>query len=175
MRGSVFGTYISHVYVYAGGNTRSAAELAMSLLFSLVREMPQAMDSLKAGKWERKKFSGTELKGKQIGVIGTGAIGREVCRWCNVFGMKVVGYDPNITREQAEELGIELANSLDDLYSTSDIISVHVPGDGTKGMIGEKEMDQMKKGVLLVNAARGGVIDEQALYKKLEEGKTLVF
>ena len=112
---------------FTGGNTRSAAELAMSLLFSLVRQMPEAMASLKAGKWERKKFSGSELKGKQIGVIGTGAIGREVCRWCKVFGMRVVGYDPQLTQEDANELGIEVASSLDALYSSSDIISVHVP------------------------------------------------
>jgi D-3-phosphoglycerate dehydrogenase len=154
-----------------GGNTISTAEHTLSLLFALARNIPQAHASVVGGKWERKKFVGVELDGKTIGVIGLGKVGREVAKRCLALGMKVVGYDPILSSEVAMKMGVDLL-SLDDVYRRSDFLTVHVPlTPETKGMIGEREIGQCKPGVRIINCARGGIVDEDALLKGLESGR----
>jgi D-3-phosphoglycerate dehydrogenase len=154
-----------------GGNTVSTAEHTLSLLFALARNIPQAHASVVSGKWERKKFVGVELDGKTIGVIGLGKVGREVAKRCLALGMKVVGYDPILSSEVAMKMGVDLL-SLDDVYRRSDFLTVHVPlTPETKGMIGEREIGQCKLGVRIINCARGGIVDEDALLKGLESGR----
>ncbi|MEI8010994.1 MAG: phosphoglycerate dehydrogenase [Candidatus Omnitrophota bacterium] len=150
-----------------GGNTTSTAEHAFSLIMALARNIPQAHGSMKAGKWERGKFQGVELYGKTLGVIGLGRIGSTVAKFAQGFGMSIKAYDPFLSAEMAAKRGIVMA-SLEDLFKNSDFITVHVPKtDETKGMIGEKEINLMKKTVRLVNCARGGIIDEAALVQSL--------
>ena len=152
------------------GNTISAAELTFALLLSLVRRVPAADRSMRAGEWDRKSFAGTELFGKTLGLIGAGRIGSEVAKRARAFGMRVVTSDPYLTPERAEALEIELS-TLPDLLRRADIVSLHVPlTDSTAGMIGAAELALMRKGAYLVNAARGGVIDEQALVEALRTG-----
>jgi D-3-phosphoglycerate dehydrogenase len=154
-----------------GGNTVSTAEHTLSLLFALARNIPQAHASVVSGKWERKKFVGVELDGKTIGIIGLGKVGREVAKRCLALGMKVVGYDPILSRDVAMKVGVELAG-LDEVYARSDFLTVHVPlTPETKGMIGEAEIKQCKPGVRIINCARGGIVDEDALLKGLESGR----
>jgi len=154
-----------------GGNTVSTAEHTMSLLLSLSRNIPQANESLKQGKWNRKQFVGTELLGKTIGIIGLGKVGREVAVRCQAFGMATIGFDPLLSSEVAAKSNIELV-ALAELFQRSDFISVHTPlNDETKGLIGRKEIDLCKPGVRIINCARGGIVDEDALYYGLESGK----
>ncbi|MBI3004231.1 MAG: phosphoglycerate dehydrogenase [Ignavibacteriales bacterium] len=154
-----------------GGNTVSTAEHTMSLLLSLSRNIPQANDSLKNGKWDRKKFTGTELQGKTIGVIGLGKVGREVASRCQAFGMSTIGFDPLLSAEVAGKAHIELV-SLKEVFQRSDFISVHTPlNDDTRGLLGDKEIAECKTGVRIVNCARGGIVDEDALLRGLESGK----
>jgi len=142
-----------------GGNTISAAEQTMSLLLSLARNIPQANASIKKGEWERKKFMGVELYEKTLGIIGLGRIGTEVAKRSLSFGMKVVAYDPYLTVDRARQLDIEL-------------ITTHIPlTDDTKHLISDKEIKQMKKGVRIINVARGGIMDEKALLRGIEDGK----
>jgi len=153
-----------------GGNTVSAAEHTLSLLFALARNIPQAHASVLGGKWEREKFIGVELYGKTVGIIGLGKVGREVAKRCHALGMKVVGYDPLLSSDVAMKLHVELL-PLDDVYRRSDFLTVHVPlTPETKGMIGEKEIKLCKVGVRIINCARGGIVDEDALLKGLESG-----
>ncbi len=153
-----------------GGNTISAAEHTLSLLFALARNIPQAHMSVVSGKWEREKYVGVELLGKTVGVIGLGKVGREVARRCVALGMKAIGYDPILSRDIAMKLGIELL-PLDEVYRRSDFLTVHVPlTSETRGMVGEREIDLCKAGVRIINCARGGIIDEDALLKGLESG-----
>jgi D-3-phosphoglycerate dehydrogenase len=153
------------------GNTISAAEHALALLLSLVRRIPAADRSMKAGEWDRKSFSGTELMGKTLGLIGVGRIGGEVARRARAFGMRIVAHDPYLAEERAKALEVE-RTTLDDLLERADVISLHVPlTDATTGMIGERELSRVKKDAVLVNAARGGVVDEDALYRVLAEGR----
>ncbi len=150
-----------------GGNTTSTAEHAFSLIMALARNIPQAHSSMKAGKWERGKFQGVELYGKTLGVIGLGRIGSTVAKFAQGFGMSIKAYDPFLSAEMAAKRGIVMA-TLEDLFRNSDFITVHVPKtDETKGMIGEKEINMMKKTVRLVNCARGGIIEEAALVQAL--------
>lgn len=152
------------------GNTISAAELAFALLLSLVRRVPAADHSMRAGQWDRKSFSGTELFGKTLGLIGAGRIGSEVAKRARAFGMRVLTFDPYLTPERAEALEMELA-SLNDVLTRADFVSLHVPlTDSTAGMIGVAEIGMMRKGAYIVNAARGGVIDEAALVEALRSG-----
>jgi D-3-phosphoglycerate dehydrogenase / 2-oxoglutarate reductase len=152
------------------GNTISAAELAFALMLSCVRRIPQADRSMKAGEWDRKTFTGSELYGKTLGLVGAGRIGGEVARRARVFGMRVVAYDPYLAADRAETLEIELC-TLDDVLARADIISLHVPlTDGTAGLIGAAELARMKRGAFVVNAARGGVLDEAALADALRSG-----
>lgn len=153
------------------GNTISTAEHTMSMLLALSRNIPLADLSLKSGEWKRSKFMGVELYGKTLGIIGLGRIGAEVSKRAISFGMKIIAYDPFLSREIAKALGIELVE-LKELFKRSDYISVHAPlTDETRHIISDKELALMKNGVRLINCARGGIIDEKALLKALEAGK----
>jgi len=154
-----------------GGNTVSTAEHTVGMMLALSRNIPQADRSVKEGKWERKKYTGVELSGKTLGVIGLGRIGSYVAQLALAFNMKVLAYDPFISQEKAKRIGVELVE-LDELYQNSDYITLHVPkSEETKGMISKSEFDRMKDGVRIINCARGGLIDEQALYEALRSGK----
>jgi D-3-phosphoglycerate dehydrogenase len=145
------------------GNTISAAEHTMALMLSLARHIPRANACLKGGVWERGKFLGTELRGKTLGVVGLGNIGSEVAKRARGFEMKVIGYDPFVSVERSKNIQIELA-SLERIYKEADFITLHVPLTAqTKNMIGAKELAMMKPTARIINAARGGLIDEEAL------------
>lgn len=151
-----------------GGNTTATAEQTMSLILALSRNIPQAHASMKAGKWDRSKFSGIELYGKVLGVIGLGRIGSTVAKFARAFGMRVIAYDPFLSLEASAQKEVEPV-SLEDLYKTADFITVHVPKTAdTKSLIGDKEIAMMKPTVRLINCARGGIIDEGSLVKALE-------
>jgi D-3-phosphoglycerate dehydrogenase len=153
-----------------GGNTVSTAEHTFSMLLALSRNIPQANQTLKAGVWEKKKFKGVEVFGKTIGIIGLGKIGREVAIRAQGFGMQVVGYDPFLSTEAAAQGQIKLVE-LDALVRQSDYITVHTPmTDQTKHMLGVNEFNKMKKGVRILNCARGGIVDEQALAAAITDG-----
>lgn len=155
----------------AAGNTISTAEHTMSLLLSLARLIPQANKSLQSGKWERKKFLGTELLNKTIGIIGLGRIGREVATRCQSFGMHIIGYDPVMNLDVAKKINIELV-SLDEIYNRADFISVHVPiNDETKNLLNDETFAKCKNGVRVINCARGGIINEEALLRALDNNK----
>ncbi len=150
------------------GNTTSTAEHTMSMIMALSRNIPQAVASVKAGKWERAKFTGVELYGKTLGIIGLGRIGSTVAKMAQGFGMTIIGYDPFLPAEIARKNGIE-AVSLEVIYKTADYITVHIPKtDETTGMIADKEIALMKPTVRLVNCARGGIINEQSLLNALK-------
>src|SRR5262245_25804294 len=152
------------------GNTITTAEHTIALLISLARSIPQANSSLKAGKWERKKFIGVELQGKTLGIIGLGRIGRVVASRARALGMQIVAYDPFIAPEQARDLEIELA-PLDDVYARADFLTVHTPLTAeTRGLIDREVFVKMKPGARLINCARGGLVDEDALYEALTSG-----
>lgn len=154
-----------------GGNTISTAEHTCSLLLSMSRNIPQAFISLKSGKWDRKKFTGVELFGKTLGVVGLGRIGMEVTKRMQAFGMHVLAYDPYVTKERGDQLGVKIVE-LKEIFTQADYITVHVPlTKETKALIGEEEMKIMKKNVRLINCARGGIIEEKALYENLKSGK----
>jgi D-3-phosphoglycerate dehydrogenase len=153
------------------GNAVTTAEHALCLLMAVARRIPYADATMKAGKWEKNKLSGRELTGKTLGVIGLGNIGRIVADRAKGLRMNVVAYDPVVTAERASELGVELV-TLDELFARSDAITAHVPlNDQTRGVVNDASIAKMKDGVLLVNAARGGVYDEAALLRGLESGK----
>jgi D-3-phosphoglycerate dehydrogenase len=152
------------------GNTTSAAELAFALLLALARRVPMADRSMKDGLWDRKILGGIELYGKTLGLVGAGRIGAAVARRAKAFGMKVVAYDPYLTAERAESLDIELG-TLDGVLERADVISLHVPlTDATRNLLGAPQLRKMKPNAFLVNAARGGVVDEVALHRALTEG-----
>ncbi|MGH7907788.1 MAG: phosphoglycerate dehydrogenase, partial [Candidatus Binataceae bacterium] len=149
----------------------TTAEHAISMMMALTRHIPAANASVKAGRWERGKFTGTEVCNKTLGVIGLGNIGRIVAGRALGLKMKVIGFDPILTAEAAAKIGVELA-SLEELFSRSDFITVHTPLTGdTLGMIDRPAFARMKKGVRIINCARGGIVDEDALYEALAEGK----
>jgi D-3-phosphoglycerate dehydrogenase / 2-oxoglutarate reductase len=153
------------------GNTISAAELAFALILSCVRRIPAADRSMKAGEWDRKTFTGSELYGKTLGLVGAGRIGGEVARRARAFGMRVLAHDPYLAPDRAESLEIELCG-LEDVLRRSDVISLHVPlTETTAGMIGAEQIARMKPGAVVINAARGGVIDEADLAAALENGQ----
>jgi len=153
------------------GNTTSTAEHAMSLILALSRNIPQAYLSLKSGKWERSKFTGVELYGKTLGIIGLGRIGSSVAKMAKSFNMKIVVFDPFISMDIASKLEVEMVN-MKELLSCSDYISIHTPKNvKTKHLISNKEFSLMKKNVRLINCARGGIIDEKALVKALQSKK----
>jgi D-3-phosphoglycerate dehydrogenase len=154
-----------------GGNTISTAEHTMSMILALSRNIPQANASTKKGEWKRSKFMGVELYGKSLGIVGFGRIGSEVAKRAISFGMNVLAFDPFLSREVAEGLGVEVVE-LKDLLQNADYITVHTPlTEETRHMISGKEFALMKKGARLVNCARGGIIDEAALVEAIKEGK----
>lgn len=152
------------------GNTIAATEQTFALLLALARRIPDAVASLRAGRWDRQAFVGTELRGKTLGVVGLGRIGQEVSRRAQAFGMSVCGYDPFLPAERAEAMGIRFL-SVAGVVAACDVLTVHTPlTRETRGMIGEKELAAMKPGAFVLNCARGGIIDEKALYRALESG-----
>ncbi len=155
----------------AGGNTVSTAEHTMSMLLSMTRKIPQACASLKAGKWERTSFMGGELYGKYLGIVGMGKVGTEVARRAHAFGMRLVVFDPYLSLERVQELEAEPVKELNELFKKSDYITIHTPlNTETKALIGAEELAMMKKGVRIVNCARGGIIDEKALTAAIQSG-----
>ncbi|MEM0204032.1 MAG: phosphoglycerate dehydrogenase [Archaeoglobaceae archaeon] len=154
-----------------GGNTVSTAEHAIALMFAVARKIPQAYLSMKEGKWDRKKFTGIELRGKTVGVIGLGRVGYEVAKRCKALDMNVLAFDPYIPAERAQKIGVKLVD-LKTLLRESDIITLHVPKTReTTKLIGKDEIELMKNGVIIINTARGGIIDENALIEALKNGK----
>jgi len=155
----------------AAGNTVTTAEHTMAMLLSLARQIPQAVNSTRAGRWEKGKFLGVELMGKTLGIIGLGRIGAAVAERARAFGMGILAYDPYFTTEAAHELGIDMI-ALDDLIARADFITLHTPlTDETRYLINAAAIDKMKSGVRLVNCARGGLIDERALADAIRAGK----
>ena len=153
-----------------GGNTLSAAEHTMALMLSMSRNVVPACNSLKAGAWDRKKYMGNQLNGKVLGVIGLGRIGMAVAKMAKGFNMKILGYDPLAAPANAEKLGVEVSDSLERIFKEVDYISVHVPrNEQTLNMIDADQIKMMKPTVRLVNCARGGIINEEALYNALAE------
>lgn len=154
------------------GNTTATAEHTLTLMLALARRVPQAHRSVMEGKWRREEFLGTELSGKILGVVGLGRIGREVARRASQgLGMKVIAYDPFITPEGAKPLGVALRD-LKELLKQADFITVHTPlTPETKHLIDREAFSLMKKGVRLINCARGGIIDEKALIQAIRSGK----
>jgi D-3-phosphoglycerate dehydrogenase / 2-oxoglutarate reductase len=153
------------------GNSVTTAEHTISMMMALARHIPAANSALRAGRWERGKFTGTEVCNKTLGVIGLGNIGRIVADRALGLKMKVIGYDPILTPEAAARMGVELV-SLDQIFKNSDFISVHAPlTPDTKGMVGRAAFAVMKKGVRIINCARGGIVDEEALLEALQSGK----
>jgi len=147
---------------------RSVAELTIAFAFALARDLVVANNELKSGEWTKKKHKGIVLEGKTWGLIGFGRIGREVARIALALGMNVIAYDAYV---KVDMEGVSEAKSIEEVLKNSDIVSVHVPlTEETRGLIGEKELRMMKKGAILINTARGGVIDEGALAKVIEEG-----
>ena len=154
-----------------GGNAVTTGEHAIAMMLSMARKIPQATASMKGGKWEKTKFTGHELFNKTLGVIGTGRVGSIVADRAMGLKMKVLAYDPFITQEAAEKIGLTLA-SLDEIFQTADFITVHTPlTKETRGLINAAAFAKMKKGVCVINCARGGIIDEKDLYEALVSGQ----
>ena len=152
------------------GNTITTAEHTIAMLISLARSIPQANSSLKAGRWDRKKFIGVELQGKTLGIVGLGRIGRVVASRARAMGMQIVAYDPFIAPEQARDLEIELT-SLDEVYARADFLTVHTPlTPETRGLVDREAIAKMKRGARIINCARGGLVDEEALYEAITSG-----
>jgi len=153
------------------GNATTTAELAISMMMSLSRNIPQATASMKSGKWEKKKFMGHELTGKTFGVVGIGRIGSIAANRAQGLKMKTIAYDPHMPREVAEKMGVELVD-LEELAARSDYISVHVPlTKETKHLLSTEFFAAMKPSGMLIDCARGGVCDETALYEALQNGR----
>jgi len=152
-------------------NTISAAEHSFAMMLALARHIPQANTVLKSGIWQRKEYIGTELKDKTLGVVGLGNVGSEVARRSQAFEMRVIGYDPFVSADYASNLGVELV-TLDKLLKEADFITLHLPlTSATRDLIGAKEMTKVKPTLRIVNTARGGLINEEALFKAVEEGR----
>ena len=153
------------------GNSVTTAEHAITMMMALARHIPSANASIHAGKWDRSKFTGAEICNKTLGVVGLGNIGRIVADRGIGLRMKVIGYDPILTAEAAGRVGVELV-SLDELFARADFITVHTPlTDDTRGIVGAAAFAKMKKGVRIINCARGGIVDEAALADALKSGK----
>jgi len=153
-----------------GGNTISTAELSIAMLLALSRNIPQANASLRSGAWDRKKYKGVEVRGKTLGIIGVGRIGSEVARRARAFAMDVIAFDPYMSEEVAEQIGIKM-KSFEEVLKQSDYITVHTPlNDETRDMIAKDQLAMMKKGARIINCARGGIINEQDLKEALESG-----
>lgn len=152
------------------GNTITTAEHTIALLVSMARNVPQAHAKLQSGVWDKKSFVGVELNGKTLGVIGLGRIGKHVAQIARGFGMQIVAFDPFTSADQAKELGIE-TGTLDEVFVRADFLTIHTPvTDETRGIIGKDAFTKVKKGVRLLNCARGGLVDEIALLEAIENG-----
>lgn len=153
-----------------GGNTIAATEHTMAMMLAMSRNIPIANETMQKGEWNRKKYVGVELRGKTLGVIGMGRIGSGVAKRAMAFEMNVIAYDPYINEERAKALGVTVG-TFEDVITKSDFITVHMPlTPDTKGMIGMEQMKRMKKGVRLVNCARGGILDENDLAEAVRSG-----
>jgi len=153
-----------------GGNAISVAEHTLALMLAMARRIPQANASTRSGKWEKKKFLGSELRGKTLGIVGLGSIGREVVKRALAFEMRVLAHDPYVTSKIAEDLGVELVN-LPALYAASDYLTLHVAATPeTEGMLSREAFRQMKPGIRIVNCARGELVDESALEEAIQVG-----
>jgi len=151
------------------GNTISTAEHAIAMLTSLARNIASASCSVKQGEWNRSSFTGVELNKKTLGIVGLGRIGSEVARRTRAMGMKIIAYDPYVGAEQAEKLGVEKV-TFEELIQNADFITLHLPmSSNTRHLIGEKEFKNMKKGVRIINCARGGLVDEKALCQAIKD------
>jgi D-3-phosphoglycerate dehydrogenase len=158
-----------------GGNTVSTAEHAFSLLLSVARKIPQADASVRSGSWSRTNFQGVELYNKVLGVIGMGRIGGELSRRAIAFGMRVLAYDPYLSAARARSLQVQLMDELDDLLAGADFISLHTPlTNETRHLLNAERLKQTKRGVRIINCARGGLIDEEALVNALQSGQVAV-
>ncbi|MBI5663426.1 MAG: phosphoglycerate dehydrogenase [Ignavibacterium album] len=154
-----------------GGNTISTAEHTMAMMLALCRNIPQANKSVLDGKWDRKNYSGTELKGKTLAILGLGKIGKEVAKRSKAFGLNIIGFDPLLSEDIASELGVKLLK-LDDIWKLADIITVHVPlNSETKNLINKEILNKCKDGVKIINCARGGIVNESELLEALNKGK----
>ncbi|MEO6872408.1 MAG: phosphoglycerate dehydrogenase [Chthoniobacterales bacterium] len=155
-----------------GGNTISTAEHAFSLLVSVARKIPQAHSNIQAGKWDRKQFEGTELYGKTLGIIGMGRIGSELSRRAIAFGMRVLAYDPFLSAARARSLQVELIEEIDELLPHCDFLTLHTPlTPETHHLLNAARLTKTKRGVRIINCARGGLVDEAALVESLGNGQ----
>jgi len=153
------------------GNTIAAAEHTMAMMLALSRHLPQADQAVKAGRWERSRFLGTELRDKVLGIVGLGNIGVEVARRAQAFGMRVVAADPVVSRDRADQLGVRLL-SFEDLMAESDFMTLHVPlTAATRHLVNAKTLAASKPGLRLLNVARGGIVDEAALFEAINAGR----
>ena len=149
------------------GNTVSAAEHTIALLLASARNVPQANESLKSGEWRRNEFMGTELRGKTLGILGLGNVGSEVAKRAQGFEMKLIGNDPLVSDEYAQKIQVELVD-LNRLLKESDFITLHLPlNDKTRKIIGALQLAEVKPALRIINCARGGLIDEEALVKAI--------
>ncbi len=154
-----------------GANAVAVAELTFGLLLGLFRQIPEADASMKRGEWEKARFKGRELRGKTIGIVGLGKIGRAVAQRAQAFEMRCIGHDPFVSGDLCREFGV-VPLPLDELLPRAEILTLHVPlTDGTRGMIGAREIAKLPRGAVLVNAARGGLVDEAAVLAALEQGR----
>lgn len=154
------------------GNTHAAAEQTIALMLAMSRNIPQAAQSAKEGKWERSKFTGTEVFGKTLGIIGFGKIGQHVAKTAMALGMRVIVSDPYAAKEFVEKQGAEYTKSLDEFWGMCDYITIHTPKTKeTTALINKNTINRMKKGVRIINCARGGIIDEAALKEAIEAGQ----
>jgi len=154
------------------GNTVSTAEHAFALMLGLSRNTAPAYQSLVEGRWDRKRYMGSQLADKTLGIVGLGRVGQEVASRARAFQMRVIGYDPFVSPERAAEMGIDVVENVHDMLPKIDYLTVHTPlTPETKGLIGKKEIAMMRPGVRLINDARGGIYDEQALVEGLKSGK----
>jgi D-3-phosphoglycerate dehydrogenase len=153
-------------------NTISAAEHTMALLLAQARNVPQAHADLRAGRWERTRWEGVELAGKTLGLVGLGRVGTLVAQRAMAFGMRVIAHDPYVSADRAKELGVDVMPTLEALLVQADFVSIHLPGSPeTKGLLGEHQLAMLKPGARLVNTSRGGIVDEEALAKAIEDGR----
>ena len=153
------------------GNTIAVAELFFGNILSLLRHLPHAIVSMREGKWDRSQLTGEELKGKTLGIIGLGRIGSEIARRAHAFGMSIVGYDPYVNDERFSTLKVRRVGSIEDL-GDADIVTVHTPlTDETRGLVGRREIGALRRGAIVVNMARGGIVDQDALVAGLESGQ----
>jgi D-3-phosphoglycerate dehydrogenase len=152
-------------------NIVSAAEHTIALMLAQARNIPQASQALKAGTWARDRFTGMELAGKTLGIVGLGRVGAMVAQRALAFGMRLIAFDPYISKERAKQMGVELMPNLEAMLVQADVVTIHLPKNPeTTALIGEQQLALMKQGARIVNTARGGIVDEDALAKSIKDG-----